>query len=407
MIIGTLWGTDATLEVSKGVESLPKLAIEDGSLQTSEVSQKFFKILVADMNVISMFNVDDSYAINTYENLLPSNLHKDAQYLLHYRLTNDGTGGLKADIKLSQNGTDLFTKTYMLKQTEMLVFLSHTAAYDLNAKLGGAPMDWMKRKVLLTRLTSQKHADIIAADYTLSYQKVILSGGMYGFAKWANQEQTDLYYTSLTDFKPTIYKMSLVNGKREKLISSDGMAVCSDVSEDGKRLLMTLAPEGQPDVYMYDTITQSKIRLTDYSGIDVAGQFLGDDTIAFVSNRMGYPNIFSKKMNSNAITQLVYGGKNNSSFSTYKDFLVYKARENPATYGGNAFNLNLISLHSNSVKRLTASGDNDFPRFSGDGEAILFIKQEGSQSSVGVIRLGVNKSFIFPLKVGKIQSIDW
>jgi TolB protein len=230
---------------------------------------------------------------------------------------------------------------------------------------------------------------------------------MYGFAKWANREQSDLYFTSLTDFKPTIYKMNLLSGKKEKIISSDGMAVCSDVSEDAKRLLLTLAPDGQPDIYLYDLVSGNKTRITDYSGIDVNGQFMGDGSVAFVSNRLGYPNIFSKQMNSSGISQLVYQGKNNSSLSSYKNFLVYKARENSATFAGNSFNLHLLSLNSGNVKRLTASGENDFPRFSPDGEAILYIKQEGPRSSIGVIRFGVNKSFIFPLKMGRIQSIDW
>jgi TolB protein len=104
---------------------------------------------------------------------------------------------------------------------------------------------------------------------------------------------------------------------------------------------------------------------------------------------------------------LVYHGKNNSSLSSYKNFLVYKARESAGTYAGNTFNLHLLSLNSGNVQRLTASGENDFPRFSRDGEAILYIKQEGSRSSIGLIRFALNKNFLFPLKIGRIQSIDW
>lgn len=407
MLIQLVWGVDATLEVVKGVEGLAPLAIEDSSSQTTDMSQRFAKMLAADMNVVSLFNVDDSYAVASYDSPVPAPLHKDAQYVLRYRLSNDGSGGVNADIKLLQNGQELFVKNYILKQSDMAVFLSHTIAYDINAKLGGAPIEWIKRKVLFIRLTSPKHSEIVAADYTLSYQKTIVSGGMYGFAKWGNREQSDLYYTSLSELRPTIYKMNLFTGKREKIISSDGMAVCSDVSEDAKRLLLTLAPNGQPDIYIYDLASNSSTRITDYSGIDVNGQFMGDGSIAFVSNRLGYPNIFSMKPGSNAVSQLVYQGKSNSSLSAYKNFLVFKARESGTNYAGNSFNLHLLSLNSGSVKRLTASGENDFPRFSPDGEAILYIKQEGARSSIGVIRVGLNKSFIFPLKIGRIQSIDW
>jgi len=406
-LIQLSWGADATIEVVKGVAGLSPLAIEDSSPQSTDMSQKFSQMLAADMNVVSLFNVDESYATAGFDSIAPAPIHKEARYLLRYRLVNDGMGGVKADIKLLQDNNPLFQKSYVLKQSEMLVFLAHSIAYDINAKLGGSPIDWIKRKVLFIRLTSPKHSEIVASDYTLSYQRVILKGGMYGFAKWANREQTDLYYTSLADFKPTIYKMNLASGAKEKIVSSDGMAVCSDVSEDGKRLLLTLAPNGQPDIYQYDLTSNVKTRLTDYTGIDVNGQFMGDGSIAFVSNRFGYPNVFSTRVGSNAVSQLVYQGKNNSSLSSYKNFLVYKARENSAGYGGNTFNLHLLSLNSGSVKRLTASGENDYPRFSPDGEAILYIKQEGSRSSIGVIRFGINKSFAFPLKIGRIQSIDW
>ncbi|OHD85020.1 Tol-Pal system protein TolB [Sulfuricurvum sp. RIFCSPLOWO2_12_FULL_43_24] len=406
-LIQLLWGADATIEVVKGVARLTPLAIEDSSPQSTEMSQKFSQMLAADMNVVSMFSVDESYAMAGFDATSPAPAHKEARYLLRYRLVNDGMGGVKADVKLLQDGTPLFLKSYILKQSEMLVFLSHSVAYDINAKIGGSPIDWIKRKVLFVRLTSPRHSEIVASDYTLSYQKVILKGGIYGFAKWANREQSDLYYTSLSDFKPTIYKMNLLSGKKEKVISSDGMAVCSDVSEDSTRLLLTLAPTGQPDIYQYDLNSNTKTRITDYSGIDVNGQFMGDGSIAFVSNRFGYPNVFSTRINSNAVSQLVYQGKNNSSLSSYKNFLVYKARESTSGYGGNAFNLHLLSLNSGNIKRLTASGENDYPRFSPDGEAILYIKQEGSRSSIGLIRFGINKSFAFPLKIGRIQSIDW
>ena len=402
----SLFGADATLEVTKNVGALAQLAIEDGSAVSNEAGLKFHKMLSADMNVVSLFNVDDHYAGQSFDSMMPSGIHKDAAYILRYRLVSDGSGGYRTDVKLLQNGLELFNKIYYLKQSEMLVFLAHSVAYDINAKMGGGPLEWMKRKVLFVRLSGPRRSDIVAADYTLSYQKVVLSGGMYGFAKWANREQTDFYYTSLSDFHPTIYKVNLATAHKEAIISSDGMAVCSDVSEDGNRLLLTLAPSGQPDVYLYDLRTKNKTRLTDYSGIDVSGQFMGDDRIAFVSNRMGSPNIFTKKIGESAINQVVFEGKNNSTCSTYRDLLVYKAREG-LTGGRSAFNLHLISLHNSTIRRLTSSGDNDYPRFSHDGEAILHIKHDGAKSMVGIIRLGVNKSFSFPLNIGRMQSVDW
>ena len=52
-----------------------------------------------------------------------------------------------------------------------------------------------------------------------------------------------------------------------------------------------------------------------------------------------------------------------------------------------------------------ATGVNEFPRFSRDGDAILFIKNYKGQSAIGIIRLNYNKNYLFPLKYGKVQSM--
>ncbi len=104
---------------------------------------------------------------------------------------------------------------------------------------------------------------------------------------------------------------------------------------------------------------------------------------------------------------MVYHGRNNNSVSAYNRYMVYSSREKASEFGSGTFNLYLISTQTDFIRQLTATGKNLFPRFAPDGESILFIKEYGSQSALGVIRLGANKSFHFPLKTGQIQSIDW
>jgi TolB protein len=191
------------------------------------------------------------------------------------------------------------------------------------------------------------------------------------------------------------------------IISSDGMMVCSDVSRDGKTLLLTMAKDGQPDIFTYDVDTKKYKRETMYGGIDVNAQFMGKDKIIFISSRLGYPNVFSKKLNSNEIEQLVYYGRSNSACSSDGEYIVYKARETSNAFAKNTFNLHLISMKTDFIRRLTATGINEFPRFSKNGDAILFIKNYKNQSSIGIIRLNHNKNYLFPLKYGKVQSMDW
>ena len=401
-----LFAADATIEVVKEADSLPSIAVEDASTSyTSTPAKRFYRLLVSDLNVLTLFNVDQHYATTHFDNA--SVLNPAMDYTLRFRLRTDDNNAFLVDTKLMRENQVLMRKSYRVANSRIRPFIAHAIAYDINDFFKQPPMEWLKRKIIFSRLKGRMESEIVIADYTLSYQHVMIKGGLNVFPKWADARHTSFYYTSLSGKRPTLYKIDVKTGKREALLSSDGMLVCSDVSRDGRKLLLTMAPKGQPDIYLYDTATRRYSRVTTYSGIDVNGQFMNDGRIVFVSNRLGYPNIFAKRPGEEQIEQLVYYGKNNSACSAHNEYIVYKARESSNAFGPNTFNLHLISTKTDFIRRLTATGVNEFPRFSNDGDAIIYIKNYKQQSAIGVIRLAQNKNFLFPLASGKIQSLDW
>ena len=402
------FGNDATIEVIKKVESLPTLAVEDSSISYDDTFKlKFFKTLVADLNVISLFNVDRHHRMTHFNDTNVVVENKDTNYVLRYKLFEDDNGALNVETKLISNNKNVLIKNYKIKSKNVYMFISHAIAYDINEFMGSPSVAWMKRKVIFSRVVSPRKSEIIIADYTLSYQHVVIKGGFNIFPKWANKQQTEFYYTSLDTKKPTLKHLNIRTGSSKTLLSSDGMMICSDVSDDSTKLLLTMAPKGQPDIYIYNVNSKKYKKVTKFSGIDVNAQFLNENTIVFVSNRLGYPNIFSKKITGNQVEQMVYYGKSNSACSARGEYVVYKARESSGAFSKNTFNLHLISTKTDFIRRLTATGINEFPRFSKDGDAILFIKNYKAQSSLGIIRLNHNKNYLFPLKSGRIQSMDW
>jgi len=407
-IFGLSFAGDATIEVVKRVDALPSIAIEDASINYDETFKlQFFKSIVADLNVISLFNVDRFHRKTYFNdtNVLVEN--KDMNYVLRYKMYEDDNSGLHVDMKIIQNNKDVFNKNYRVSRQNIYMFVTHAMAYDINEFMGEPSVAWMKRKVIFSRMVGAKKSEIVISDYSLAYQHIMLKGGFNIFPKWANEAQNAFYYTSLDGLKPTLKYVNIKTLKVSNIISSDGMMVCSDVSRDGKTLLLTMAKEGQPDIYTYNVKTKKYKRETVYGGIDVNAQFMGKDKIIFISSRLGYPNVFSKKLDSNEIEQLVYYGKSNSACSSNGEYIVYKARETSNAFAKNTFNLHLISMKTDFIRRLTATGINEFPRFSKDGDAILFIKNYKNQSSIGIIRLNHNKNYLFPLKYGKVQSMDW
>ena len=408
LYINLLFAGDATIVVSKQADSLPSLAIEDSSVGFDETfKMKFYKTVVADMNVLALFNVDRHRNVVDFESGSVALANKDMQYVVRYKLSADGSGALNLTMKLLKMGENVFSKTYKVGNKNTYMFISHGMAYDVNQFMGEPSIEWIKRKVMFSRIVAPKKSEIIIADYTLAYQHVILKGGFNVFPKWSNAEQTGIYYTSLDGRIPVLKHIDLSRSKITDIISSDGMMVCSDVSDDGKNLLLTMAKEGQSEIYTYNIATKKYKRETVYGGIDVNGQFMDNNNIVFVSSRLGYPNIFTKNLRTGEIEQLVYYGKNNSACSANGNYVVYKARETSATFGYNTFNIHLISTQTDAIRRLTATGMNEYPKFSKDGDAVIFLKTYKGELSVGIVRLNHNKTFLFPIRSGKFQSIDW
>ena len=408
MLFSLSFATDATIEVIKKVQTLPSLALEDSTQHSDEIFKlQFFKSLVADLNVLSIFNVDRHYREIEYDNADVMVENKDIHYVLRYKMSEDDNGALSVSMRLLDNTKEVLSKTYRVGKKDINIFVAHAIAYDINEFMGEPSIEWMKRKVIFSRIVAPKKSELVIADYTLSYQHTIIKGGFNIFPKWATKSQNSFYYTSLDSRNPTLKFVDIKTSKVKNIMSSDGMMVCSDVNYDGSKLLLTMAKDGQPDVYLYDVNTQKYSKQTNYKGIDVGGHFQGKDSIAFVSDRLGYPNIFSKKIDAKEVEQIVYYGKSNSACSAHGQYIVYKARESSNVFSKNTFNLHLVSTKTDFIRRLTATGVNEFPEFSKDGDAIIFIKNYKEQSSLGIIRLKYNKNYLFSLKYGKLQSLDW
>jgi len=399
-----LFAFDATIEVSKNLEKRTKIAIFDQSRTETQISRQIYDMLVADFKTTGHFLVEERYKSNKESSDLK---YKDYDYLIRYRVREDSRLSIDIDIYRASNNQIIHRASFFVSSNNRYPFLSHLAVASINKYFGYPSVDWMTSYVIFSKMTGMGKSDIFIADYTLTYQQRVIGGGMNVFPKWADENKESFFYTSLNHELPTLYKVNLYTGQREKILENEGMLVCSDTRNNGKELLLTMAYNDQPEIYLYDTETKRKKRLTYFSGIDVNGQFLGDDEIVFVSDRLGYPNIYRKKINQPEVRQVVYHGRNNHSVSAYKNYMVYVSRDSDNAFSKNSFNLYLISTQTSYIRPLTATGVNQFPKFSKNGDTILFIKNYENESALGIIRINQNKSYLFPLKGQKIQSIDW
>ncbi len=412
-MITSVFAADAELDIIKKSGSLPKIVVSVApDAMQSSLTSKVASMIEKDLKVSGHFDVLKSQQVINY-NSSPDMLalsNKGIDLFVNVSSTVSSFGGYSVMIKMYDiNARNMvLNKSFSTSKEDRYPFVAHRVAISINKYLNAPPIDWMDKFVIFSQYKSAKKADIIIADYTLTFQKSIIRGGLNIFPKWANEKQDSFYYTTYDKGIPTLIKTNIYTRQREVLMTSEGMLVASDISKDGNKILVTAAPNNQPDIYLFDTKTKTKTRLTTYNGIDVGAHFIENEKrIVFVSDRLNYPNIFAKKIGGRGVERLVYHGNNNSSATSYKDYIVYTSRDRNSEFGSFIFNLYLMSTKSDFLKRLTSTGSNQFPKFSKDGESIIFLKTVNNRSSIGIIRLNYSKSFTFPLKNGKIQSIDW
>ena len=390
-LISNIFAYDSTVEIVKKLDKKRSISVTDASQSTFSMETRLIHLIVGDLKVTTNFQTTSSGG--------------ELQLLCNFAGEGDA---IKGYVTLKTPSKVLYKKSYSVSRSSRYPFLAHSIVVDLNNFFHLPTVDWMKKYVIFAKYTSPGKSSIVISDFTLNFQKTIVSGGLNIFPKWANKQHSAFYYTSYSTGIPTLYYVDVYSGSKRRITTSSGMLVCSDVSEDGSKLLLTMAPDDQPDIYLYDVNSGSKRRLTSFKGIDVGGNFVDNGArVVFVSDRLGYPNIFSVSSSGGRVSQMVYHGRNNSSCSTFGKYIVYSSRETSSPYGENTFNLFLISTQTDSVRKLTASGKNLYPRFGDDGETVMFIKHRGGGTSLGVLRLNANRTFLFPLNVGKIQSMDW
>lgn len=405
---------DATLEVVKKFGNLPNILVQYSGkdYNQKEYTLRIFKMLVADLKVTGHFTVQEDGNIAN-EMVLNFDEYRKAKIDLIARVSAEILqDGLVVNLQLydANSGTLALSKEYKNSSAETYPFLAHKLAIDINDYIQAPNVDWMERIVVVSYYTKPGESEILLSDYTLTYKNSLIKGGLNIFPKWANEQQNAFYYTKYLD-KPTLFKYDLTTGQNTQIISSEGMLVASDVSKDSTKILLTMAPNEQADIFLYDIPNAKLTKLTNYRGIDVSGNFIEDEKrVMFISDRLGYPNVFAISVEGEAngsLEQMVFHGRNNNAANAFGEYIVYSSRETNEDFSRNTFNLYLVSTKSDFIRRLSANGINQLPRFSKDGETIMYVKHESNQSALGIIRLNYNKTLLFPLRGGIIQSMDW
>lgn len=168
-------------------------------------------------------------------------------------------------------------------------------------------------------------------------------------------------------------------------------------SPDGRFVALTLAPEGDPDIWILDARNGAEVaRLTESQHIDTSPTWSPDGRrIAFVSDRLGRPQIFVMNADGTDPRPLPLPGSYNTSpdWSPDGDEILYQSRGERAR-----FSIWAYDVHAGTIRRLTGGPWNDeAPSWSPDGRMIAFTStRDGRQRLYVMSREGTGVHPMLP-----------
>jgi TolB protein len=137
-----------------------------------------------------------------------------------------------------------------------------------------------------------------------------------------------LYYTSLHQGFPDVYRIDLGAGRRERVAGFPGLNAGADVSPDGRTIVLTLSRDGNPELYALDLHGKQLTRLTRTRHAAEASPSWSPDgnRIVFVSDRSGSPQLYMMSRSGGEHTRLTYRGSENVAPDWGAAGIVYSSR---------------------------------------------------------------------------------
>ncbi len=201
---------------------------------------------------------------------------------------------------------------------------------------------------------------------------------------------TSIAYMAYRSQVPQIYQRNLLTNTEQPIGNFPGMTFAPKFSPDGSRLAMSLATNGNTDLYIIDLqngqpVSQRR-RLTSSQAIDTSPSFSPDSRqLVFNSDRAGSPQLYTMSVDGGEAKRISFGGGNYGSpaWSPRGDLIAFTKIK------GGLFHIGVMKTDGNDERLLTRSALDEAPTWSPNGRVILFSRKNYSTNRIRLFSIDV------------------
>lgn len=190
-------------------------------------------------------------------------------------------------------------------------------------------------------------------------------------------EGTSIAYMAYRSRIPQIYQRNLLTSTEQPLGEFPGMTFAPKFSPNGNHLAMSLATNGNSDLYLLDVVNGraggQRKRLTNNPAIDTSPSFSPNGTeMVFNSDRAGSPQLYVVDINGGQPRRISFGGGNYGSpvWSPRGDLIAFTKIK------GGLFHIGVMKTDGSDERLLTRSALDEGPTWSPNGRVILFSRKD-------------------------------
>ncbi len=184
------------------------------------------------------------------------------------------------------------------------------------------------------------------------------------------QEITYMSYPG-NEQQPHVYLFNLDTGQRELVGDFPGMTFAPRFSPDGQKVIMSLQPGSNANIYTMDLRSKRTTRLTDDAAIDTSPSYSPDGSkIVFTSDRGGSPQLYVMGADGSNPKRITFGDGTFETpvWSPRGDLIAFTRRAK------GQFAIGVIKPDGSGMRILTEGFHNEGPTWAPNGRVIMFFR---------------------------------